>query len=189
MQVTQDLVDEWFSLARLSNDEVPPAFLSDFDKRVARHVLDTLMSLVHELKQFVDNPECAVNEIRDEAMRILRFEEFPVCLEEPRVLANNVHDVTGHDCLVVLASFHFCEAQKIFDNRDQKAFLSFLICKEIVGEGWHDRDSHLLIAPDMEPIAQQSVLRLFQDHSDPSICLASFSVRIFSVSVTSKWVR
>lgn len=46
-----------------------------------------------------------------------------------------------------------------------------------------------LMAPDIEPMAQQRVLRLFQDHSDPSTCLVSFSVRIVSVSETSKWVR
>ena len=45
------------------------------------------------------------------------------------------------------------------------------------------------IAPEMDPIAQQSVLRLAQDHSEPSTCFASFSVMMFSVSSTSRCVR
>ena len=48
---------------------------------------------------------------------------------------------------------------------------------------------NLLMTPEMDPIAQHRVLRLFQDHSEPSICFASFSVRMTSVSKTSKWVR
>lgn len=45
------------------------------------------------------------------------------------------------------------------------------------------------MAPEMEPMAQQRVLQLAHDHSEPSTCLASFSDMIFSVSITSRWVR
>lgn len=73
------------------------------------------------------------------------------------------------------------------------------------------------IAPEMDPIAQQSVFKFAQDHSDPSTCFDNFSVTawedailyqrvrrrretqslekrkqnalIISVSTTSKWVR
>ena len=45
------------------------------------------------------------------------------------------------------------------------------------------------IAPEIEPMAQHSVLRFAHDHSVPSTCLASFSVMIFSVSSTSRCVR
>jgi len=35
------------------------------------------------------------------------------------------------------------------------------------------RDSSLM-APEMDPIAQHRVLRLFHDHSDPSICTSAW---------------
>jgi hypothetical protein len=38
-------------------------------------------------------------------------------------------------------------------------------------------------------IAQHSVFKFFHDHSVPLTCSMSFSVKIFSVSATSKWVR
>lgn len=34
------------------------------------------------------------------------------------------------------------------------------------------------IAPEMDPIAQQSVLRFAHDHSEPSTCFESFSVTV-----------
>lgn len=37
------------------------------------------------------------------------------------------------------------------------------------------------IAPEMDPIAQQSVLRLPHDHSDPSTCFDNFSVTVGSI--------
>ena len=45
------------------------------------------------------------------------------------------------------------------------------------------------IAPDIDPIAQHSVLQLAQLHSVPSTCRASFSDMICSVSTTSRCVR
>lgn len=56
--------------------------------------------LVHELKQLVDH----------------RLEELPVGLQEPGVLSNNIHDIAGHDGLVILATLHLGKSQKIFDN-------------------------------------------------------------------------
>lgn len=53
----------------------------------------------------------------------------------------------------------------------------------------NSQENNVLIAPDIEPIAQHSVLRLFHDHSEPSTCFASFSVIIASVSATSRCVR
>mmetsp|Transcript_2464 Transcript_2464/g.8866 ORF Transcript_2464/g.8866 Transcript_2464/m.8866 type:complete len:248 (+) Transcript_2464:2484-3227(+) len=43
--------------------------------------------------------------------------------------------------------------------------------------------------PEMEPMAQQSVLRLFHDHSLPLSCMASFSSICFSVSSWSRLDR
>mmetsp|Transcript_1809 Transcript_1809/g.4478 ORF Transcript_1809/g.4478 Transcript_1809/m.4478 type:complete len:202 (-) Transcript_1809:440-1045(-) len=45
------------------------------------------------------------------------------------------------------------------------------------------------IAPDMLPMAQQSVLRLFQLHRDPSTCSVSFASMMDSVSSQLRCVR
>ena len=63
--------------------------MSNLDKGIAGHVLDAVVRLVHKLKELVDD----------------RLEKLPVGAEEPRVLADNVHDVRRNDRLVVLAAF------------------------------------------------------------------------------------
>src|SRR5690242_513303 len=93
-QVSYDLVDEWLVLARLEGNKVSPALVGNLDERVASHVLNTLVRLVHELEELVDDS----------------LQELPVCLEESRVLANNVHDVTSDNGLVVLATLHLGKA-------------------------------------------------------------------------------
>lgn len=136
--------------------------------------MHAFVSLVHEFEEFVHDS----------------FQELPMGFEETRVLANDVHDIRCDDRLVILPSLDLAQAQEVLDNRDQKPFLGFLVCEWF---SFHldsqNANSNSLIAPEIEPIAQQSVLRLFQDHSEPSTCFASFSVKIVSVSVTSKWVR
>jgi hypothetical protein len=106
-------------------------------------------------------------------------------LEEARILPNDIHDVRGNDGLVIFPALDFTKAKEILDDGDQKSFFGFLICG-IVSSERHRRYEHILMAPEIEPIAQQRVLRFCQDHSEPSTCFASFSVRIVSVSVTSK---
>lgn len=54
------------------------AFLSDFEERLASHVLDSWECLMHKLEELVDDG----------------LQELPVCLEEARILTNHVHDVT-----------------------------------------------------------------------------------------------
>src|ERR1700759_2830893 len=61
----------------------------------------TFMGFVHELKKFVDN----------------RLKELPMCFKKAWILADNVHDVAGNHCLVVLSSLHFSESKKILDYR------------------------------------------------------------------------
>ena len=53
------------------------SLLSDFDESITSHVLNTLVSLVSELEELVDDS----------------LEELPVSFEESRVLTNNVHDI------------------------------------------------------------------------------------------------
>lgn len=71
----------------------------------------TLMSLVHELKEFVDDS----------------LEELPMRFEEARVLANNIHDVGGYDSFVVFATFNLAKTKQVFDNSDQEALLCLLV--------------------------------------------------------------
>jgi hypothetical protein len=149
------------------------------------------MCLVHELEKLVHD----------------RLEEFPMCLEESRVLANNVHDVRRADGFVVLPSLHLGETQKVFDDSHQESFLGlFVLYVSLLLRVRRERVSSL-IAPDIEPIAQQRVFKLFHDHSLPSIwhqlclaskhatskrwltCLDSLSVMINSVSLTSRCVK
>ena len=56
---------------------------------------------MHELKEFVDDG----------------FEELPVCSEEARILADDVHDVGGDDGLVVLPSLLLAKTQEILKRR------------------------------------------------------------------------
>lgn len=69
------------------------------------------MGLVHEFEQLVDNS----------------FQELPMSLEEPRILADDIHDIRGYDSLVVFTPFDFAESEQILDDRDQESLLRFLI--------------------------------------------------------------
>ena len=71
----------------------------------------TFVRLVHKLKEFVHD----------------RLQELPVCLEEARVLANNVHDIGGNNGFVVLPSFYFNQAQEFFDDSHEEPFFSVLV--------------------------------------------------------------
>ena len=66
---------------------------------------------VHKLEQLVDH----------------RLEELPVGLEEPRVLAHDVHDVGGDDGLVVLALLLLAQPQQVLDDRHQEPLLVLLV--------------------------------------------------------------
>ena len=69
------------------------------------------MCLVHELEELVDN----------------RLEEFPVRLEEARILSDNVHNVRRNDRLVIFSALDLAKSQEIFDNCDQEPLLGFLV--------------------------------------------------------------
>ncbi len=69
------------------------------------------MRLVHELEQLVNH--C--------------LEELPVRLQESRILADNVHNVTRHDSLVVLSTLHLGQAQKVLDHGYQESLLGLLV--------------------------------------------------------------
>lgn len=137
MEESQYLVDKWLLFSRLLHDKMSPALLSYLDERVACHVLNTwkchckcsqrhkticdhklltLMSLMHELKQLID--DC--------------LEEFPVCLQEARILADDVHDIRGNDSFVVFASFDFAQSQEILDDSNKEAFFGLLVCRLVV---------------------------------------------------------
>lgn len=72
----------------------------------------TFVSLVHELEQLVNDG----------------LQELPVCLEESRVLADNVHDIRRDHGLIVLSTLDFAQPKQILDDRDQESLLGLLVC-------------------------------------------------------------
>ena len=69
------------------------------------------MGLMHEFKEFINDS----------------LEKLPMSLEESGVLANNVHNVACHHCLIILATLGFREAQKVLDDSDEKSFLCLFV--------------------------------------------------------------
>ena len=69
------------------------------------------MGLVHEFKKFVDHG----------------LEELPMCLEEPRVLTNNVHDIGSDDRFVVFSAFDLTQPEEIFNYRHQETFFRLFV--------------------------------------------------------------
>jgi len=65
------------SLVNSAPERQIDSLLSDLDESITSHILNTLMSLVSELEELVDDS----------------LEEFPVSFEESRILTNNVHDI------------------------------------------------------------------------------------------------
>ena len=66
---------------------------------------------MHELEEFINHS----------------LEELPVRLEEPRVLAHDVHNIRCNNGLIILAAFHLGETQEVFDHGDQEPFLSLFV--------------------------------------------------------------
>ena len=103
--------------------------MSDLDERIAGHILHTLVRLVSKLEQLVDDS----------------LEEFPMRLEETRILTDNVHDIRSavgstrqsfvindedmdlHDSLVVLPTLHLRQTKQIFDNGNEESLLRFFV--------------------------------------------------------------
>lgn len=48
--------------------------------------------------------------------------------EEPRVLADNVHNIRCDDSFVVFAPLDLAETKQILDDGDQEALLSLFVC-------------------------------------------------------------
>lgn len=94
MQQAENFINEGLVLSGLLEHEVATALLSDFDEGIASHVLHTydaklgeletepsskltFMGLVHEFEKLIDDG----------------LEELPMCLQESRILADNIHDI------------------------------------------------------------------------------------------------
>lgn len=69
------------------------------------------VGFVHELEQLIDDS----------------FEELPVRLEEAGILSNNVHDVAGHNSLVVLSSLHLGQSEQVLDDGDKESLLRLFV--------------------------------------------------------------
>ena len=100
VDVAEELVYEGHHLPHLDLYKLPPALLRNLDESVARHVLHSLVGLVHELEKFVHH--C--------------LQEAPMGPEKARILSHNVHDVGGDDGLVVLALLLLAQSQQIFND-------------------------------------------------------------------------
>ena len=111
VDVAEQLVDEGHHLPHLDLDELPPALLCNLDERIASHVLDTLVSLVHEFEQLVH--DC--------------LQEPPMGAEETRILSNDVHDVRGDDGLVVFALLLLAQTEQVLDDGDQEPLLVLFV--------------------------------------------------------------
>mmetsp|Transcript_12875 Transcript_12875/g.43019 ORF Transcript_12875/g.43019 Transcript_12875/m.43019 type:complete len:204 (-) Transcript_12875:1335-1946(-) len=112
-----ELVGKGPRLARLLRHELALALLRNLQKRVAGHVLDARVQLVHKLKELVHH----------------RLQELPVRAQEARVLADDVHNVRRDARLVILASFHLAQAQQVLDHGDEEALL--LVFRHGAGDG------------------------------------------------------
>ncbi|KAH3676811.1 hypothetical protein OGATHE_001301 [Ogataea polymorpha] len=111
LNVTNDLVNKWPRLSLLLNDKVPLTLLGDLDKRITSHILDTLVSFMHKLKELVDNS----------------LQELPMCFQESWVLTNDVHDIRSDNSFVIFASLHFGQRKQILDNGDQESLFAFFV--------------------------------------------------------------
>jgi hypothetical protein len=94
-QIVYKFANEWHILVRLQSDEFSFALVGDFEECIAGHVLYTWMNFVHKFEELVD----------------YRLEEFPMSLEEARILPHHIHDIRCYDCLVVFTPFLFAEPQ------------------------------------------------------------------------------
>ena len=113
------------------------AFDHNLDERVASHVLDAFVRLVHEFEQFVDD----------------RLQELPMAAQEARVLADDVHDVGSDHRLVVLAALLFAEAKQIFNLKCKIVLYLFSPLITVTKKRF---SSSSCIAPLIEPIAQHN---------------------------------
>lgn len=95
----------------MSETVVRHSLLGDFDESITSHILNSLVSLVSELEQLVDDS----------------LEELPVSFKETRILTDDVHDIRSDDSLVVLSSFHLGQTQKICEVREVRRQLSLRI--------------------------------------------------------------
>jgi hypothetical protein len=69
------------------------------------------MSFMHEFKKLVDDS----------------FEEFPVSLEETRILAYDIHDIASDDGFVIFSSNHLREPEQFLNETNKEPLLSLFI--------------------------------------------------------------
>lgn len=70
------------------------------------------MRFVHELEQLIHDS----------------LQEFPMRFQEPRILADDVHDIRRDNRLVVLATLKFYKSQELLDDSHKETLFLLLIC-------------------------------------------------------------
>ena len=73
--------------------------------------LDSIVSFVHELEEFVDD----------------RLQKAPMSAQKSRILSHDVHNIRGNNGFVIFALLLFAKTQQLFDDRHQKPFLVFFV--------------------------------------------------------------
>lgn len=143
------------------------------------HVLHSWVKLVHKLKEFVDN----------------RPQELPMRTQEARILTDDVHDVTCNLCgkkseQVIISTKHE-KKQRVLTTAllSLPFFISHRPRRSLMTVTKNFFSSSSDIAPEMEPTAQHSVLRLCHDHSVPFTWRWSLSSMMRCVSSQLRFVR
>mmetsp|Transcript_94703 Transcript_94703/g.187646 ORF Transcript_94703/g.187646 Transcript_94703/m.187646 type:complete len:219 (-) Transcript_94703:1408-2064(-) len=110
-RMTNHFLHKRHLLTLLHNDKLLPTFLANFEEGVHCHFLHTREGFVHKLEEFENH--CS--------------QEFPMCSQKPRVLANNIHDVACHDGLVLFATLHLAQTEQILDHRHEETLFILLM--------------------------------------------------------------
>lgn len=103
--------EQLIAFSHLHNEQLSSALLRYLDEGITSHILHSLVSLVHKLKEFGDD----------------RFKEAPVGSQEPRVLSHDVHDVASDNGLVILAALVLTQTQEVADHHDEEGTLVVLL--------------------------------------------------------------
>lgn len=154
----------------LLHDEMSPALLSDLDECITSHILYTytLSAFFPHQCQRIDLPSC-VSCINSNSLLTTVFKNFQWALRNRGYCPTMYMMSEAQTALLSFPRFISVRPKSslmtVTKNRfsvSSSTLSAFCLCSS-------QGEPSLLIAPEIDPIAQQSVLRLFQLHSDPSI--------------------
>jgi hypothetical protein len=71
------------------------------------------------------------------------LQEFPMCLEEARILADDIHNVGSHDSLIILSTLHLSEPKEVLDDGHEETLLRLFICDSQYIISLYDKETNL----------------------------------------------